>query len=282
VPRQRFDISSKWLLHNQGRSALLLGGLEGVRRCEPMPGEVIQNRRYPDGLLQAFLGDDSKPHHVLVEIATYPERRALTQALDDLSLAYSALGHLPELLMLVLRPKGKFRIGGRHLIRSGLGMSWMEVGWRTVELWTLSAEQFLEEADVGMIPWVPLMRAGGPPEAMLHRCAERIEREAQPKDRMDLLVVSQVLAGLRFPSLDLLSFFGGQGAMWVESPLIQKVLAEHTHELILAIMKDRFETVPREVTKSLRAETDEKKLKRLVVLAAKCRSVDAFHKALLA
>ena len=36
MARQRFDIGSKWLLHNQGKSVLLVGGLKGVRassRC---------------------------------------------------------------------------------------------------------------------------------------------------------------------------------------------------------------------------------------------------------
>jgi hypothetical protein len=82
MARQRYDIGSKWLLQNQGKGALLVGGLKGVRSCEPMPGEVVQNRRLPDGLLQVMLDKDPKTHHVLVEIATFPERRALKQALD--------------------------------------------------------------------------------------------------------------------------------------------------------------------------------------------------------
>src|SRR5262249_42563224 len=106
MPRQRFDMGSKWLLHNQGKGALLVSGLKGVRRCEPMPGEIVQNRKYPDGLLQVFLGREPKPHQVLIEVATYPEKRARKQALDDLTSAYQALGHLPELLLLVLRPRG--------------------------------------------------------------------------------------------------------------------------------------------------------------------------------
>jgi hypothetical protein len=134
MARQRFDIGSKWMLHNHGKGAALVGGLNEVSRCEPMPGEIVQNRRYPDGLLQAFLVNDPKPHHLLIEIATYPEKRALKQALDDLTLAYSALGPLPELLMLVLHPKGKFRIGASHAVQSELDWSHLEVKWRTVEL----------------------------------------------------------------------------------------------------------------------------------------------------
>lgn len=30
MSRQRFDIGSKWLLHNQGKGALLVGGLKGA------------------------------------------------------------------------------------------------------------------------------------------------------------------------------------------------------------------------------------------------------------
>lgn len=50
MPQQRFDIGSKWLLHNQGKGALLVGGFTDVQRIQPMPGEIVQNRKYPDGL----------------------------------------------------------------------------------------------------------------------------------------------------------------------------------------------------------------------------------------
>src|SRR5712671_6717054 len=90
MARQRYDIGSKWLLQNYGKDALRVGGLTNVVRTESMPGELVQNRRFPDGLLRAFLRGEPQPCHVLVEIATYPERRALKQALDNLALAYSA------------------------------------------------------------------------------------------------------------------------------------------------------------------------------------------------
>ena len=209
-----------------------------------MPGELVQNRRFPDGLLRAFLGDDPKPHSLLIEIATFPERRALKQALDDLTLAYSALGHLPELLMLVLRPKGKFRVEGIHAIQSELGLSRLEVRWRVVELWTLPAEQFLAEAEVGVVPWVPLMRFDGQPESLLERCASKIERMAAPAQRMDMQVISQVMAGLRYPNLDLLSIFGGHKAM-IESPVVRKWQADAMHKLTVDALKRRFGSTPR-------------------------------------
>ena len=225
MAKQRGDMASKWLLHNQGKGALLVGGLKGVRRYQPMPGEIVQNRRYPDGLLQGFLGNEPKPHHALVEIATYPEKRALKQALDDLTIAYTALNHLPELLMLILRPKGKLRIEGKHVVRSKLGLARLEAEWKVVELWTLPAEQFLAEGDVGATPWITLMDFPGSPEALLERCAEKIEREAHPKDQTDLLAVSQVLTEIRFPEPELVRLLGGHEPM-IESPVLQKMLAD--------------------------------------------------------
>jgi hypothetical protein len=74
MARQRFDITSKWLLHNQGKGVLLVGGLKDVRRIEPGPGEIAQSRKFPDGLLRAYIGDERKPHYVLVEVA--PIRRS--------------------------------------------------------------------------------------------------------------------------------------------------------------------------------------------------------------
>ena len=276
MARQRFDIGSKWLLHNQGKGAALVGGLKEVTRCEPMPGEIVQNRRLPDGLLQAYLADDPKAHPLLIEIATYPEKRAMKQAFDDLTLAYSALGQLPDLLMLVLRPKGKFRIGDVHGIQSDMKLSSLEAKWRTVELWTLPAERFLAEADVGVLPWVPLMAIEGSPETLLERCADRIEREAQPGQRTDLLVISQVMAELHYPGLDLLNIFGGRN-MIAESRFLQKVIAERIHDLILDTLKDRFGSVPRDVTKQLREIVDEKKLKRTLKVAIKCPDIEAFR-----
>jgi hypothetical protein len=280
MPRPRFDIGSKWLLHHQGKGTLLVGGLKGVRRYLPMPGEIVQSRKNPDGLLQVYLGREPKPHHVLVEVATYPEKRAQKQALDDLTLAYNTLGHLSELLMLVLRPKGTFRISGTYEVRSKLGLSRLEAEWRPVEVWTLLAEKYLAEGDAGVTPWVTLMQFDGPPEVLLERCAQKIQREAHPRDRADLLAVAQVLTELRFPHPDLLRLLGGKDTM-IESPLLQKMMAQRVHELILDALKDRFGTVPRDVTKQLAEVLDDKKLRHLNRVANKCPDLEAFREALL-
>jgi hypothetical protein len=190
------------------------------------------------------------------------------------------LGQLPELVMLVLRPKGQMRIGGKHEVCSKLGLSRLQAEWKPIELWTLPAEQFLAEGDVGVVPWIPLMHFDGPAEPVLESCAARIEREVQLSQREDMLAIAQVMTQLRFADPALLSLFGGK-QMMLESPLIQQLKAESIHEVILTLLKDRFRTVPRDVTKQLRKIIDEKKLRKLNLSAAKCRDLDAFREALL-
>lgn len=38
----------------------------------------------------------------------------------------------------------------------------------------------------------------------------------------------------------------------IESPVLQRVIAESLHQVALEVLKDRFDTVPRNVTKPLR------------------------------
>lgn len=132
-----------------------------------------------------------------------------------------------------------------------------------------------------MTPWVPLMDFAGPPEGLLERCAEKIEREAHPKDRADLLAVSQVLGGLIFPLPLLAEIFGGEKTMF-ESPLLMKLIADRFHKTIGRVLKARFGSVPRDVTRLLGEILDEERLSNLNVLAAQCPDMEAFREGLLA
>jgi hypothetical protein len=67
----------------------------------------------------------------------------------------------------------------------------------------------------------------------------------------------------------------------IESPLLQKIMAERSQDLIIEALKARFDTVPREVTRPLREVLDEKKLKKLIALAVKCPDMEVFREALL-
>ena len=146
-------------------------------------------------------------------------------------------------------------------------------------MWKLSAERFLAEAEVGAMPWVPLMKIDGPPEAVLERCVARIEREAEPKHLGDLLAISEVMAASRFPELPLSALFKGHQIM-IESPVVQRWQAESLHEAILAILKRRLGSPGRDLTKDLRKIRDGKKLVALSVTAAECDNLAAFIEAM--
>src|SRR5262245_19686658 len=88
MPQKTFDKSSKWLVEHHGNAILYLGGMPNPRRWRARPAEVVQPARLPDGLLEVIPPGQKKPDYCLVEIATYPEKRILQQALDDLALTY--------------------------------------------------------------------------------------------------------------------------------------------------------------------------------------------------
>jgi len=66
-----------------------------------------------------------------------------------------------------------------------------------------------------------------------------------------------------------------------ESPVLQHFVAKRLHEAILDLLKDRFDTIPHNVTKPLREIIDEKKLRQLNLLAAKCPDLQTFREALV-
>jgi hypothetical protein len=147
-------------------------------------------------------------------------------------------------------------------------------------MWTQQARRFLKEGNASVAPWATLMDFDGPPEELLQLCAEKIEREAHAKDRADLLAVSQVFTGLRFPDPELLQWLGGEKPM-IESPVLQKLMAKRVHGIILALLKDRFGRVPQNLVKLLGEVVDDRKLTDLSVFAAKCEDLDAFREAIL-
>jgi hypothetical protein len=277
--RHRFDKSSKWLIQKHGDGILYLGGIRGVRRWRALQAELVQPTRLPDGLLEVFFHSRDKPDYFLVEVATYPEKRISQQALHDLTLALEHLGVLPEMITLVLNPRGQLRVAGSFAVESRLRWSRLTCSWKVVELWAVPAEDLLAGGNVGLLPWVPLTQFQGPPRPLLEECRKRIDKQARPDERDNLLAVSQVLAQLRYNDPDLLAILGGKQIM-IESPLINQIVAEARQEDILKFLQARFDSVPDDVSERLRAVRGEKKLVALIKHAARCRDINAFRKRL--
>jgi hypothetical protein len=278
MPQQEFDKSSKWMLQHQGRGILFLGGARDVQLSRALQAEVVQPRRLPDGLLEATFRGRAGRHLILVEVATYPERRVPSQVAGDMMLVLQARGVLPEVRTLVLCQRSRYAVPSEHAVRSTLGWAEASFKWNVVEPWHLSAEELLAAGDVGLVPWVPLTRFEGPPEAILHRCRERIDREAG-QQRASLLAVSQVLTRLRFPQPELLAFFGGRQVM-IESPLIQEILNEQQQANILRVLRARFGQAADAVLAAVQQRTNPEQLDQLLDFAVLCPSLEAFQERL--
>jgi hypothetical protein len=62
----------------------------------------------------------------------------------------------------------------------------------------------------------------------------------------------------------------------IESPLIQELLAERIHKVIL-ILETRFGPVPQDIASALTAILDDKTLDNLIGTTAPCRDLGAFR-----
>lgn len=280
MPSFKYDRSSKWLIQHHGDMILRLGGMQDVISWRPLQAEVVQPRQLPDGLLEVQRAGQAQPDLFVLELATYPDRRVTEQVLDDLTLVYLDRRVLAEVLVVVLHPKGNLRVTDGLELRSQAGWTRWQVNWRVVELWTLSAEELLATQEPGLMPWVPLAHWDGPPEPVFHQCQAVIDQKARPEERGNLLAVAQVLAGLRYNDPGLLSILGGKHAM-IESPVLQELLAERAHRLILGILDDRFGSVSMEVSAALTAITDDDQLQKLAKVAARCPNLEAFRQQLI-
>lgn len=248
--------------------------------CRAAQAEVVQPRKLPDGLIEVFYRGRRQPDRVVVEIATRAERRVESQAFGDMGLVLLEYGVLPDVIVIVLRPKGRYRVASSTTAKSRHGLSELTGKWNVVELWTVPAETLLEADDVGLIPWVPLTDFEGPPENVLRTCRERIEQQAPAREQADLLAVTQVFTRLRFDQRNLLTILGGQKVM-NESPLIRELVAEKLHRAILAVLRRRFREVPLELSNRLEAIHKEDDLIDLVAEASEIPSLDAFQEVLL-
>jgi hypothetical protein len=274
-----YDPTSKWLLEEQGASILYLAGARSVVSCKARKAEVVQPRKLPDGLLEVVFAGEKEPQLMLVEVATYPEERVVEQISDDIRLVRQARKVLPEALVLCLCPKGTYRVPQRVEAKSRLGWTAEVLSWKVIEMWTQSAETVLEAPGVGTVPLATLAHFDGPPEMLLQRCRDRIDREGG-EQRANLLAVTQVFAHLHFNKPHWLDILGGTKAM-IESPLIQGIVAESSQaaqvKFMIHQLKGRFGPVGPNITAGLAQIKSEEKLLRLGLHVTTCKSLEAFE-----
>ena len=281
---QTYDRGSKWLIQHHGDSILRIAGLHDVDTWHALAAEVVQPRKLPDGLLEVRRRGREEPDLFVLELMTYPDAGLVAQVVRDQALVYLDRRVLPEVLVLVLHPKGQLQTGDTAILESPMGWSAWTMRWRVVELWTIPADELLALGDVGVVPWVPLGRIDGPPAPVFRRCRERIDREAAADEHENMLAVAQVFAGLRYNDPSLIAIFGGRDAM-IESPVLQELKAEWAgeaardarHQDVLSVLTARFGREPEGLSELVKAVDDLEGLADLLRFAVICPDLDAFR-----
>jgi hypothetical protein len=281
--RNRYDVGSKWLIETFAAELLRVAGVGPVASARPLPAELVQSRQRPDGLVEVRLAGRPDPVLCLIEVNTYSYKAAAGELLDDLLLTYLNRRVVPEVVAITLSDKGNVRVAPGARLDSPLGHARLEDGWRVVNLWELSAADFLPLTDPGLAPWVPLMNLDGPPEPVLQQCRDVIGAVPDAGRRGNLLGVTQILAGLRFGDAMLAALFGEEGTM-IESPVLEKWFRQRDiaayHRAILEGLEVRFGPVPADVSAAVRVVTDEDRIAELRKASYLCPTLDAFRQAL--
>jgi hypothetical protein len=277
--REEKDRSTKWLLERHGDAVLRLGGVTGFTGWRSARPEVVHPRQLPDGLLEVTFPGQQTPELYVIEVATYPERRAEVEAARNAMLLLLARDVVPEVITLVLSPRGNLRVTGRWDQASRSGRTRLAAQTQVIEVWALSAEELLAAGDVGLVPWATLARTAEAPDVFLRRCRERID-QAPPEEKANLAAVTQVLAAMRYNDPALLSILGGRKAM-IESPVLIELLEEREretlHRVILALLTARFGPISEPLATRVRAEQSLDRLNELLCQAGLCPDLDAFR-----
>jgi predicted transposase YdaD len=284
-----YDTSCKWMIQHYAAAILRLAGFRNIASWKPLQAEPVHPRRLPDGLIEVQQPGGRKPIYFVLEASSYPYKRLAKQASDDALLVYLERGVVPEVVALVLHPRGKRPTPSKLVLPSEAGFASIHVYWKVVELWTIPAEELLATGDVGLIPWVPLAQFEGSPEPIFRECRTRLERDAPPAERESLLVATHFLAGLRYNDPGVFQLLGGSKAMIkVKSPLIREIIEEANQEGkretkeddVVTVLVTRFGAKAKAVKAELKKVRDDR-LEALLALAVTCPDLDAFRKQLV-
>jgi hypothetical protein len=280
---QPYDRSSKWLIEHHGDTILRLAGVRDLDSWRPLPPELVQPRKLPDGLIEARRRDHPEPGLFVVEISTYADEALAEQLVRDVTLVYLDRRVLPEALLLVLAPKGNLAAPESSTRSSPEGWTGWAARWKTVRLWEIPASDLLDQHDVGLIPWVPLTRSDHAPEALFTLCRERIDADAPREEHENPLVVTQILAGLRYNDPRLFSILGGKRAM-IASPVLMEFVNERICAArradIIHFLTERFGAAAEDLAAEMEPIEDKRRLDELVKVAASCPDLAAFRERL--
>lgn len=289
MARDRKDRSANWIIEHHGGSLLHLAKISNFTKWQAAPTVLTFPKQMPDGLLDVTFPDRPSADPFLIEIESYPERDTIEQIRADAAMVLLARGVLPDILLVVLSPKGNLSIAPEQVVRSAHGLCELRLRIHVVNMWMIPAADLLAANDVGLVPWIPLTDFKGAPESILQQCKERIEAQAAPSEKANLLAATRVMAEMRYNDAQLLNLLGGlpmsMEKVYLASRSVQffmaKTARETTRKHIFHQLEKRFGPAPEDLAAHLRAIDDQQKLDELLDAAIDCGDLNAFREALL-
>jgi len=288
------DRSGKWLLDKHGDALLRLAGITGFTKWEHAPAEIVAPRRSLDGLFKLTYPGEREPRLVIVEIESYADSTADHQVMDGIMMVTLEHRRVPDVVSLILKPKGAVAVNGRDERASHTGRVRIVGTWPVVKLWEIDAETLFADGDDGLIPLAPLARTDLPPVDIVTRCVDRMNAVADDTERSSLLTVASVFLKLAGAPFDLIQLPGGK-AMFLEKIVRQMEEAEQAEarekwkgirmegqregqrSSVIAFLEGRFGAVPEEVVAALNAVADDDSLRQLARTAATCPDLASFE-----
>jgi hypothetical protein len=282
--RDSRDRGSKWLIEHHGGSILRLARVAGFTAWRTIQAEVVAPKSLPDGLLEVQFPEQEQPDLFLLEVTTYPDKRVEEQLERDALLVRLDRGVWPEVIVLVLQPKGAYRIPAERTSASRLKHTKATLGWTVVEMWSVPVRTLLDLQDVGVIPYIPLSQFDEPPEVVLDWCRQRIEESAPPEQKNNLLAITWIMAAALYKDDEVLAHLLRRDAV-IDSPVLQELFAEMSARVekkvarkdIAEVLEARFGSVSPELRARIEAVKEEAALRALLRQAATCAELAAFQ-----
>jgi hypothetical protein len=134
LARDRKDRSVSWYMAHLGGSLLRLAPVGPFVAWRAAQTVLAFPKQVPDGLLDVTFADKPTPDPFLIEIEVYPEQETLEQIRKDVAMVLLTRDVVPDVLLLVLRPRGNLSLGPEQTVASARGLTELRLRIHAVNL----------------------------------------------------------------------------------------------------------------------------------------------------
>ena len=244
-----------------------------VEQIEDKDKEAVAVQRTSDALVK--VRENGYEYLMLVEFQSRPDRKMAGRLLE-----YTAMHHRRHerpVYPVVINLTGGGRREERYTVDC-LDLTVVDSNYRLINLEDIAGRELLYRGPVGLLPLAPLMRQDEPPEAVLEKCAKRMDSEVEADERAILYVALAALSSLRFPKelilkvlevskMENLPFFDGIREEWE---------ARGRLEMLFDLVETRFGNVPDELRSHLGALKGNEEIKQAMRKAITAETIEEY------